>query len=122
MKYLKVQSTSYGSSRSFLSNLKGLKELGCSIAIDDFGSAYSNFARVAEQNIDYIKIDGAFIKNIHKDRKSFEIVKSITDFAHNIHAKVIAEYVHCRDVQNVILNLGIDYSQGYLFSRPRKNI
>ncbi|MBN2441943.1 MAG: GGDEF domain-containing protein [Spirochaetales bacterium] len=117
-----LESSSYDNPRSFYIHLKTLQEIGFKIAIDDFGSAYSNFARVVEQQIDYIKIDGSFIRNIHKDVNSYEVAKSITDFAHNIHAKVIAEYVHNEEVQKVIQSIGIDFSQGYYFSKPKKSI
>lgn len=99
-----------------------LKKLGFKIAIDDFGTMNSNFERVALLNVDFIKIDGKFIKNIDKDKKSYAIAKSITDFAKSIDAKVIAEFVHSKEVQKVIKELGIDYSQGYLFSEPNEKI
>ena len=99
-----------------------LKKLGFQIAIDDFGTMNSNFERVALLNVDYIKIDGKFIKNIDKDRKSFAIAKAITDFAKSIEAKVVAEFVHSNDVQKVVEELGIDYSQGYLFDEPTEDI
>ena len=105
-----------------LDRLITLKKLGFKIAIDDFGTMNSNFERVALLNVDYIKIDGKFIKNIDKDKKSFAIAKAITDFAKSIDAKVIAEFVHSYEVQKVVEDLGIDYSQGYLFSEPDEEI
>lgn len=105
-----------------LNKLMELKKAGFKIAIDDFGTMNSNFERVASLNVDYIKIDGKFIKNIHKDKKSFAITKAITDFAKTIDAKVVAEFVHSQDVQKVVEELGIDYSQGYLFSNPEEEI
>lgn len=103
-----------------LDKLVILKEYGFKIAIDDFGTMNSNFERVASLNVDYIKIDGKFIKNIDKDKKSFAIAKAITNFAKSINAKVIAEFVHSYEVQKVVEELGIDYSQGYLFSEPKE--
>ena len=105
-----------------LDRLIMLKKLGFKIAIDDFGTMNSNFERVALLNVDYIKIDGKFIKNIDKDKKSLAIAKAITDFAKSIDAKVIAEFVHSKEVQKVVEELGIDYSQGYLFSEPSENL
>ncbi len=95
-----------------------LCNLGFKIAIDDFGADYSNFSRLLELKVDYIKIDGLFIKNIHKDPNSFKIVKSIKDFSDSVNAKVIAEFVHSREVQDKVVELGIEYSQGYFFSPP----
>jgi diguanylate cyclase (GGDEF)-like protein len=105
-----------------LEQLMALKSDGFSIAIDDFGVQNSNFERVHSMQVDYIKIDGSFIKNIHTDKKSFNVAKTISDFASSIGAKVIAEYVHCKEVQDIILELGIDYSQGYYFSEPLKEL
>ncbi|MBF0337393.1 MAG: EAL domain-containing protein [Nitrospirae bacterium] len=99
-----------------------LSAMGFKIAIDDFGTEYSNFSRLLELHADYIKIDGSFIKGLVKDKNSRKIVKSITDFAHSIDTKVIAEYVHCKEVQEIVLELGIDYSQGYYFSEPVRDI
>ena len=99
-----------------------LKKLGFKIAIDDFGTMNSNFERVALMNVDFLKIDGKFIKNIDTDKKSYAISKAITDFAKSIDAKVVAEFVHSKEVQKVVEELGIDYSQGYLFSEPSENL
>jgi len=96
--------------------------MNCKIAIDDFGTDYSNFARILEIQADYIKIDGSFIKDLDKNENSFRITKSITDFAHNVGAKVIAEFVHNEEVQKMVVQLGIDYSQGYLFSIPKESV
>ena len=110
------------SNNIILDKLIELKKLGFKIAIDDFGTMNSNFERVALLNVDYIKIDGKFIKNIDKDKKSFAITKAITDFAKSINAQVVAEFVHSYEVQKVVEELGIDYSQGYLFSEPTERM
>ncbi|MBN1799052.1 MAG: EAL domain-containing protein [Spirochaetales bacterium] len=98
--------------------VKNLKSLGVKIAIDDFGSEYSNFSRILSIETDYIKIAGAFIQRITHDENTYKIVKAITDFTHSINAKVIAEHVATNDIQEKILELGIDFSQGNLFSVP----
>ena len=105
-----------------LEQLMNLKRKGFAIAIDDFGVQNSNFERVHSMQVDYIKIDGSFIKNIYKDQKSFNVVKTINDFGKSIGAKIIAEYVHSKEVQEIILEVGIDYSQGYYFSEPLKEL
>jgi len=99
-----------------------LKKRGYQLAIDDFGAQNSNFERVHRLKVDYIKIDGSFVKNIHKDKNSYNVAKTITDFSKSVGAKVIAEYVHNEIVSNEVLNLGIDYSQGYYFGRPTQFI
>jgi len=105
-----------------IQQLQGLKEVGFSIAIDDFGTQNSNFERVNAMNVDFIKIDGIFVKNIATDEKSYSIVKTISEFSKSIGAKVIAEYVHNEEVQKRVEELGIEYSQGYYFSEPKKNL
>ncbi len=102
--------------------LKELKELGVKLALDDFGVEYSNFERIAELDIDFIKIDAKYIKDLVISARSRKIVKAITDFAHSIDMKVVAEFVENQDVQNIIESFQIDYSQGYLFSKPEKDI
>ena len=101
---------------------KRLREKGFKIAIDDFGTAYSNFSRLFELQVDYIKIDGSFIKNIHQDVNSFKITKTITDLSNSIGAEIVAEYVHNDEVQKIVEDLGIQFSQGFLFSEPSPDI
>lgn len=105
-----------------LEQLLALKEDGFSIAIDDFGVQNSNFERVNLMQVDYIKIDGSFIKNIASNPKSFSVVKTINDFSKSIGAKVIAEFVHSKEVQDIVHTLGIEYSQGYYFSQPKAEL
>jgi len=98
-----------------------VKELGSKIAIDDFGSGYSNFAYLLKLKPDYIKLDGSFIKNIDTDKNSYLIAKNIIDFAHALGMKTIAEFVHSKEVFEVVKSLGVDEFQGYYFSQPLKD-
>lgn len=102
-----------------LNQLKELKKSGFQLAIDDFGTQYSNFERIQRLNVDYIKIDGSFIKNIDTDPNSYKIAQTIAYFAKNIGAKVIAEFVHSSSVYQKVLELGIDYTQGYYIGEPK---
>ena len=95
---------------------------GCKISIDDFGSGYSNFMHILKLEANYLKIDGSLIKNIHKDKDAKIIVKSIVKFAQELGLKTVAEFVHCQEVQDEILHLGIDYSQGYLLGEPKPEL
>ena len=97
-----------------------MKALGCQIAIDDFGTGYSNFEYLMKLNADYIKIDGSLVKNIHTDKNSELVVQLIVDFAKRLNIKVIAEFIHNKEVQDKIESLEIDYSQGYYFSEPKE--
>lgn len=96
--------------------------MGCKFAIDDFGSGYSNFAHLIKLDIDFIKIDGSLIKNIHTDTKSFEIVKTISEFAKIINVQTIAEFVESKEILDKITDLDIDFAQGYYISKPQKTL
>lgn len=102
--------------------IKLVKQYGCKVAIDDFGSGYSNFEHILNLDIDYIKIDASLIKNIDTNRNSEYLVKTIVDFSDSLHIKTIAEYVHSQEVLDKVKSLGIDYSQGYHLGKPKRYI
>ena len=95
-----------------------VKSYGCKVAIDDFGSGYSNFNRILNLNIDYLKIDASIIKNILNDKTSETIVKFIIDLTRDMNIKTIAEFVHSKEIFEKVKELGIDYSQGFYISEP----
>jgi len=94
-----------------------LQELGCSIALDDFGSQCQNFANILNLQLNSIKIDGAFIKNL-KDEMSRKMVDSIVYFANNVGIDLVAEFVCDEEIFDIVTELGIKYSQGYYISEP----
>ncbi len=108
--------------RDHIRQLNALKRAGYLLAIDDFGAEYSNFERVLDLEIDFIKIDARYIKDIDINNKSYEITKAIVYFAKNAEIPCIAEFVHNENVQKIVEELGIEYSQGYLFSEPSQKI
>jgi PAS domain S-box-containing protein/diguanylate cyclase (GGDEF)-like protein len=133
--YLQEKSTEYGiapkrvileilegmsstGKRDHIRQLNAIKRMGYQLAIDDFGAEYSNFERVLDLEIDFLKIDARYIKDIDINNKSYEIAKSIVYFAKNAKIPCIAEFVHNENVQKIVEELGIEYSQGYLFSEP----
>lgn len=99
--------------------IRRLKTLGFKIAIDDFGSGNSNFAHLMMMNVDFIKIDGQFIKEIATDERSLNITRTISEFARLTHAKTIAEFVKDEATYDAVKALGIDYAQGYFISKPK---
>ena len=113
-----LEGVSASGKKNHIKQLTQLKAWGYSLAIDDFGTEYSNFERILELDIDYLKIDAKYIKDIDINEKSYEITRAITFFAHNASIPCIAEFVHNESVQTVVNTLGIDYSQGYYFSEP----
>jgi diguanylate cyclase (GGDEF)-like protein len=104
--------------------IKEAKECGFKIAIDDFGSGYSNFEQILRLSdyIDYIKIDGTLIKNIIDDKKSQIIVKTIAKFCKELHIETIAEFVSDKEIYDYMQKLDIDFSQGYYISAPTPEI
>ena len=107
---------------TILKQIDSLRDKGFKFAIDDFGSESSNFSRLLEFQPHYLKIDGAFIKNILTDKKSQVITSGIVSIAHAMGIKVIAEYIHSKEVQDKIEELNIDYSQGYIHGKPSRKI
>lgn len=102
--------------------IKEMKELGVRIAIDDFGSGYSNFSYLNELNPDFLKIDGSLIKDIDTNEKSYIIVKTIVAFAKELGIRTIAEFIHSDEVYQKVIELDIDGHQGYFLGEPRDDI
>jgi len=98
------------------------KNLGCKIAIDDFGSGYSNFNYLMQLQTDIIKIDGSLIKNLDNDYSSQSIVKAIVSFAKEMGIKTVAEYVHSKEIYDKVCEYDIDYSQGFYFGVPSDSL
>jgi len=95
-----------------------VKRYGAKVAIDDFGSGYSNFSYLTRVNVDIIKIDGSLIQNLDTDKNAFIVVETIVDFAKKLGIKTIAEYVHSSVIMDVVKNLGVDFSQGFYIDEP----
>jgi len=102
--------------------IKKIREYGVKISIDDFGTGYANFAYILSLDVDYIKIDGGLIKNIDKDRDSHIMVEAIIAFTKKLGAKTIVEFVCNKKVQNEVIALGADYSQGYFIGKPKATL
>ena len=98
------------------------RKQGIQIAIDDFGSGYSNFAHILKIKPDYIKIDGSLIKNITDDKNALEMVKSIIDFSKALNIKLVAEFVHSKEVLEKLIDLDVDEFQGFYLGRPEPKI
>lgn len=108
--------------KNHVAQLAEIKRAGYKLAIDDFGTEYSNFERILELNVDYLKIDAKYIRNIVSDETSYEVVRAIVFFAKNAGIETVAEFVHSEAVQHAVEALGVEYSQGYLFSEPAVSI
>lgn len=95
-----------------------VKSYGVKVAIDDFGSGYSNFAEIVDLDVDYLKIDGSLVKNIMHDIHYEHIVTAIIKFAHSLELKAIAEFVEDKALAEKLMLLGVDMLQGYYIGRP----
>jgi len=104
-----------------LSQISRLREAGVHIGIDDINMDYSVFSRMLRLNVDYVKIDRSFIKNIAENNFNQDIVTVIVEFAKKSGMKTIAEHVETHDELQAISRLGVDYSQGYFIGKPSHN-
>lgn len=104
----------------FKEKIKLLHSLGTKVSIDDFGSGYSNFRAVLDIEANYLKIDGSLIKNIDTNEKDFKVVHSIINFAKEANMKTVAEFVHSKNVYDKLLELDVDYMQGFYIAQPKE--
>jgi len=95
-----------------------LKELGCNTALDDFGVGYSSFSYLKELPVDWVKIDGSFVRNIENEKLNYALIKSINDICHTLGKKTVAEFVENKASLALLKKIGIDYVQGYFMGRP----
>jgi diguanylate cyclase (GGDEF)-like protein/PAS domain S-box-containing protein len=98
--------------------INSLKAKGCFFSLDDFGSGLSSFAYLKNFPVDYLKIDGLFVKNILEDKVDLAMVKAINEVGHVMNKKTIAEFVENEAIFNLLNELGIDYAQGYGIGKP----
>jgi len=99
--------------------IQALQEMGCKFALDDFGSGLSSFAYLKNLAVDYLKIDGMFIKDIASDEITHAMVKSINDIGHVMGMQTIAEFVENEEIEELVRELGVDYAQGYGIEKPQ---
>jgi PAS domain S-box/diguanylate cyclase (GGDEF) domain len=98
--------------------VENLHTIGCSFAIDDFGSGFSSFAYLKELPADYIKLDGSFIRHLHEDEVDKVLAKSLIQVVQAMGKKAVAEFVENEAIFNILQEFGVDYVQGYHIGRP----
>jgi len=114
-----LENNSIGRNKNIQDVLNVLHEDGFKLAIDDFGADCSNFAQLNNLPINFIKIDGQFIKNIVKDRNSQITAKTILDYAHQKEIPIVAEFVCSKEVYDYVKEMGVDFVQGYEIAEPK---
>ncbi|MGE4296287.1 MAG: EAL domain-containing protein [Campylobacterales bacterium] len=117
-----VESITASQASSQTEQLSRLKKMGFLIAADDFGAEHSNFSRLLSIDLDFIKIDGRFVRNLEHDGRSQMIVRNIVQFSKSIGAKTVAEFVSTPEVYERVKEMGVDYSQGFFLGRPSPSI
>ena len=95
-----------------------LQKLGCQFSLDDFGSGLSSFSYLKNLNVNYLKIDGAFVRDMTSDPVDRGVVEAINKIGHVMSIKTIAEFVEDQATLDILVEIGIDYVQGYYFSKP----
>ncbi|MBD1575791.1 EAL domain-containing protein [Vibrio sp. S11_S32] len=95
-----------------------LKQLGCLIALDDFGSGLSSFAYLKTLPLDIVKIDGCFVRDMHNDSKDYVVVRAMNSLAKQMGMQTVAEFVENQQILDLLVDLGVDYAQGYFFCAP----
>lgn len=101
-----------------IERLHEMRALGVSISIDDFGTGYSNLAYLSQFPLTSLKIDRIFVENIHTHKNHYQVASAILEMAKSLGLKVVAEGIENRDELRVMLDMGVDELQGYLFDQP----
>jgi len=103
---------------SALTFIKAVRDLGCKVALDDFGSGLSSFSYLKTLSADYLKIDGAFVRDMLTDPMNAAIVQAVNSIGHVAGLKTIAEFVEHPDIQAKLTEIGVDFAQGYAIHKP----
>lgn len=104
------------SATRFMSILRGM---GCKFALDDFGRGFSSYGYLKNLKIDYLKIDGAFVRDLASDPLDYAMVESINQIGHIMGVQTIAEFVESKEALEKLITLGVDHVQGYQLGKPR---
>jgi EAL domain-containing protein (putative c-di-GMP-specific phosphodiesterase class I) len=95
-----------------------LRELGCRFSLDDFGVGFTSFTYLKHLPVDFIKIDGAFVRDLSEQSDDLLLVKSLAEIAHGLGKKTVAEFVENEESLLILKRLGVDYAQGYHIGKP----
>ena len=113
-----TETTAIGDLKRAITFINALKDMGCRFALDDFGVGFTSFVYLREMAVDFLKIDGIFIRRLHERREDQGIVKAITTVARDMGISTIAEFVEYEETLRLLKNFGLDYAQGFLIGKP----
>jgi EAL domain-containing protein (putative c-di-GMP-specific phosphodiesterase class I) len=114
-----TENTAISNLNSSIDFLQRLRALGCRTALDDFGVGYSSFAYLKDLPVDFVKIDGSFVRNIEVDNLQYTMVRAMNDVAHAMGKYTVAEYVDSRQSLEHLIDIGVDYAQGFYIGKPK---
>ena len=95
-----------------------MRIIGCSFSLDDFGTGLSSYSYLRNLPVDYVKIDGVFVKDIAENPADYAVVRSINEIGHYMGKRTVAEYVEDGDILNSVREIGVDFAQGFQISKP----
>jgi EAL domain-containing protein (putative c-di-GMP-specific phosphodiesterase class I) len=95
-----------------------LRDMGCRVAIDDFGAGYTSFRNLHNLRVDMVKIDGEYVKNLSGSPDNQLFVRTLVDLAKNFQLETVAEWVGSEQDAEMLVDFGVDYFQGYYFGEP----
>lgn len=113
-----TETAAIGNINFALGFIEALSDIGCRFSLDDFGSGMSSYAYLRQLPVDYVKIDGSFVKDIETDSFNRSIVESINQISHVSGKKTVAEFVETESTIALLADIGVDYLQGYAMDRP----
>jgi len=98
--------------------LNDLRRFGCKTALDDFGVGYCSFSYLKDLPVDFVKIDGSFVRSITENDINHAVIKAISDICHTAEIQTVAEFVETKDEYRLLKQIGVDFVQGYFIERP----
>lgn len=113
-----TETAAIGNLQNAIDFIQEMKKFGCSFALDDFGSGMSSYAYLKALPVDFLKVDGMFVKDILTDPIDKAMVKSINEIGHVFGLKTIAEFVEDEEIMTELKTIGVDFAQGYAISKP----
>jgi diguanylate cyclase (GGDEF)-like protein len=113
-----TETAAFGDMATALKTMSAIKALGCALSLDDFGTGLSSFSYLKELPVDYLKIDGSFVRAILDDKVAHAMVASINQVGHVMGLKTVAEFVENAEIMERLAAMQVDYLQGYEIARP----